>query len=68
MQAELRRYRNVRFAPYASLPTRFAAVSWGRRLLTDCFDEAQMEAFYAEHVDNAPESITSNPLSEYCKL
>ncbi|HEX7478866.1 MAG TPA: DUF3105 domain-containing protein [Polyangiales bacterium] len=47
--------------PYAQLPTRFAVVSWGHRLLMDCLDSKAMVAFYAEHVDHAPESLTSGP-------
>lgn len=47
--------------PYAELPTRFAAVAWGHRLLTDCFDEAALEAFYDRYVDQALESSTSPP-------
>jgi hypothetical protein len=58
----------VMVTPYAKLPTKFAAVSWGYRLLTDCFDEAQLQAFYDEHVDHAPESIASGPPAGYCDL
>jgi hypothetical protein len=46
---------------YAQLPTRFAVVAWGHRLLSDCLDQAAFEAFYAEHVDRAPESISDGP-------
>lgn len=42
--------------PYPDLPTRFAVVSWGHRLVTDCFDREAFEAFYAAHVDQAIES------------
>jgi hypothetical protein len=47
--------------PYAALPTRFALVSWGVRLLTDCFDMPRFQRFYAANVDNAPESIPDDP-------
>lgn len=49
--------------PYAALPTRFAAVAWGQRLLSECFDLAAFEAFYAAHADRAIESSTSGPPS-----
>jgi hypothetical protein len=47
--------------PYADMPTRFAVVSWGHRLKSNCLDAAAFEAFYKAHVDDAPESITSAP-------
>lgn len=46
--------------PYAALPTRFAVVAWGRRLLTDCYDEAAFEAFHEGYYDRAPESVASD--------
>ena len=52
-------------SPYAALPVRFAAVSWGHRLLQDCLDTDTMRTFYKEHVDQAPESTTASP-SEGC--
>jgi len=48
---------------YLDLPTRFGAVAWGVRLLTDAFDQDAFEAFYAAHSDHAPESIGSGPPS-----
>ena len=48
---------------YADLPTRFGMVAWGARLLTDCFDPAVADAFYAARFDHAPESIGSLPPS-----
>jgi hypothetical protein len=50
--------------PYAELPTRFAAVAWGRRLLSECFDEAAFEEFYDRYFNHAPESWTSPPPSD----
>jgi hypothetical protein len=47
--------------PYAPMPTRYAAVAWGWRYLTDCFEQASFEDFYARHADRAPESNPSNP-------
>jgi hypothetical protein len=46
---------------YAELPTRFAAISWGVRMLSDCLDRAAFEAFYAMHVAHAPENIAAPP-------
>jgi hypothetical protein len=45
--------------PYADLPTRFGAVAWGHRLLTECFDEGAFETFYELYSDQAPESSAS---------
>jgi hypothetical protein len=56
----------VLLTPYAALPTKFAAVSWGTRLLTNCFDSKQFANFYASHVDHGPESIKVGPSSAYC--
>lgn len=47
--------------PYAELPGRFAAVSWGHRLVSSCLDMDAIAAFYTSHVDRAPESVTSDP-------
>jgi hypothetical protein len=49
--------------PYAALPTRFAALAWGRRLLSECFDQAAFEEFYDRYFNKAPESTTSPPPS-----
>ncbi|MFT3921659.1 MAG: DUF3105 domain-containing protein [Myxococcales bacterium] len=56
----------VLLTPYAALPTKFAAVSWGYRLLTNCFNTKQFAGFYATHVDHGPESIKYGPPSAYC--
>jgi hypothetical protein len=52
--------------PYAALPTRFAAVAWGWRYTTDCFDVDALNAFWDAHVDRAPESSTSDPSNPDC--
>jgi len=52
-------------SPYAQLPTRFAAVAWGHRLLSDCYDPTVFETFYATRVARAPESLDAPP-SSYC--
>lgn len=46
---------------YDELPTRFAVISWGFRLLSDCLDRAAFEAFYDTHVNRAPESLDAPP-------
>ena len=48
---------------YPYMTTRFAILSWGRRLLSDCLDPSVVEQFYEDHVDRAPESIESGPPS-----
>ena len=49
---------------YDLLPTKFAVVSWGHRLLSDCFDQGVLEDFYTVHVGNAPESVSAGPPSD----
>lgn len=46
---------------YADLPGRFAVVSWGHRLVTDCVDERAFTQFYDNNVNHAPESSTGEP-------
>lgn len=46
---------------YAQLPTRFAAISWGLRLLSDCFDRAAFQAFYDMHAGHGPEAVDAPP-------
>jgi hypothetical protein len=43
------------------MPARFAAVAWGYRLVSDCLDLRAFQAFYAEHFDQGPESISVGP-------
>ncbi len=47
--------------PYSLMPTRFAVLSWGVRLTTNCFDMPSFQQFYQAHVDRAPESIADDP-------
>lgn len=49
--------------PYAALRTRFAAVAWGKRLLSECFDEAAFVQFYEDNADKAVESSAAGPPS-----
>lgn len=53
----------VLVTPYSEMSKKFAAVAWGWRLVTDCVDMDAFAAFYDEHVDQAPESISSDPPS-----
>lgn len=48
-------------AAYDKLPKRFAVVSWGHRLVSDCLDGPAFTAFYKAHVDRAPESNAMPP-------
>jgi hypothetical protein len=47
--------------PYPALPTKFAVVSWGHRVSSDCFDMEAFEAFFAARVNMAPESLSIEP-------
>ena len=47
--------------PYSLMSSKFAVVSWGHRVTMDCDDLVGVEKFYEDHVDQAPESGTSNP-------
>lgn len=47
--------------PNARLPTRFALVAWGVRLLSECLDRDAFERFYEQHVNQAGESTTAAP-------
>lgn len=47
--------------PYSLMDSRFAAVAWGVRLVTDCLDMEAMGAFYDAHADQGPESTSSMP-------
>lgn len=47
--------------PYTGMTKRFAVVSWGHRLVSDCIDARAATAFYSAHVNWGPESISSNP-------
>lgn len=48
-------------AEYTSLPKRFAIVSWGHRLVSDCLDERAFAEFYAKNFDHGPESSAMHP-------
>jgi hypothetical protein len=40
---------------------KFAIVSWGHRVVSDCVDDEAVAAFYVVHVNQAPESIPGDP-------
>jgi hypothetical protein len=63
-QLNQHRHRTI-ITTYAVLPTRFAVVSWGHRLLSDCFDLATFDAFYERNFDRGPES-NANPPNPTC--
>lgn len=47
---------------YDAMPKPFAVVSWGHRLVSECFDVSAALRFYARHVGDAPEGfLTANP-------
>jgi hypothetical protein len=52
--------------PYREMHSKFAAVSWGYRVLTDCLDLDLYADFYRNHVDHGPESIKTGPPAAYC--
>ncbi len=47
--------------PYPDLPSRFALVSWGHRIVSDCVDDEAFQAFYDEHWNRGLESIGADP-------
>ncbi|HVZ37405.1 MAG TPA: DUF3105 domain-containing protein [Polyangiaceae bacterium] len=49
--------RRVILVPHPSLPTRWAASSWGYTLTSDCFDTDAMQSFYAAHYGNGREQL-----------
>jgi hypothetical protein len=49
--------------PYPDMDARFAALAWGWRLTTGCVDVDLFGQFYVDHVNQAPESLPSDPPS-----
>ena len=55
----------VLVSSYSQMESRFAAVSWGWRMLLDCADDAAVFSdFYAEHFADAPETTTAGPSAD----
>lgn len=54
-------HRRTLLTEYDVLPHRYAAVAWGYRIQMDTLDIGVLDAFYALHFDEAPESIDSGP-------
>lgn len=46
--------------PYADLPTAVAVVAWEWSYGAECVDEADIEAFVADHYRQAPEDVAGN--------
>ena len=46
---------------YSRLPTRFAVVAWGVRLLSQCLDTVAFTTFYETHVNRGREMVSSDP-------
>jgi hypothetical protein len=65
MRAFVRDHPRTLLSPYAQLPTTVAAVSWGHRLLSECFDPLAFQTFYETRVARGPESLDAPPPS-YC--
>ena len=61
LESFVKAHRLTLLTAYGAMHKRFAVVAWGYRLQTDTLDLPAFEAFYAAHVDQAPESIASNP-------
>jgi hypothetical protein len=47
--------------PYEQQEAAMSALAWSWRLSLGCFDDATLRAFYADHVNQAPESILADP-------
>jgi hypothetical protein len=66
MTAFVRGRTRALLTSYDLLPTKFAVVSWGHRILSDCLDMNAFEKFFAARVDQGPESLPIEPSTE-CK-
>jgi Protein of unknown function (DUF3105) len=47
--------------PYAALPARFAIVSWGARIVSDCYDPEAFAQFFDLYSKRAPEGTSAPP-------
>jgi len=55
----------VLVSSYSDMDSRFAAVSWGWRMLLDCADDpSPFVDFYSGHFAQAPETTTASPSAE----
>jgi Protein of unknown function (DUF3105) len=61
LQAFVNSHPRTLLTAYTDMPTRFAAVSWGHRLLSDCLDLDAFEHFYAAHFNRGLEAIDGDP-------
>lgn len=49
--------------PYTEMDSKFAAAAWYWRITADCLEVERFRKFHEDHVDQAPESVTSDPAS-----
>lgn len=54
--------------PYDALPTRFGAVAWQWRFLTDCFQADDFAQFWQARRDQAPESTPAPPPADCASI
>lgn len=55
------RHARVLVAPEPALPATFAALAWGHRLLSACFDQVAAEEFFARRFGMGPEDFDDGP-------
>lgn len=53
--------------PYADMDWNFGIVAWQHRLLTNCLDLDAMQAFFDDHVGQAPENLIDPPTAS-CEM
>lgn len=56
-QPTFKPYTKVILIPYPTLPVKFAAVSWDYYDPMDTVDLTELQAFYENHLDTAPEGL-----------
>jgi hypothetical protein len=61
LTALVKAHKRTLLTAYDALPARFAVVSAGHRLVTNCLDEQAFAQFYAANFNHATESNDNNP-------
>jgi hypothetical protein len=61
LTALVQRLPRTLLTQYDALPKNFAMVSWGHRIVSDCFDADAAETFYAQHFNQGREDIPDDP-------
>jgi hypothetical protein len=61
LQRFVSEHNRTLLAPAPDLPTPFAALAWGYRLLSSCVDLAVVEQYWTERFGLSPESADGNP-------